>query len=141
VTTGAIAASVVQNAVFDLLNVAGFTALATNGIHTDVPQGTPFPFAWLTFGSPIEDPLDTFGRLGAIVHVELHVYSSYEGDDEALDVLNKGTELTHHSQLTISGWSVPYVDRQPPSLVIEDFNGTAIRHGIAPFDVYATKDN
>lgn len=139
-TTGAVGASLIQDAVYDALNVASFTALATGGVWTDVPQGTAYPLAWLTFATPAEEPQDTFGKIGVIEHLELHVYSLYEGDDEALDILSKACELAHHGNLTISGWSVPFVDRQSSDLLIEDFNGRAMRHGVLRIDVHAFKD-
>lgn len=135
-------ASLVQDAAFDVLNVAVFaTTLLGGRFFTDVPQNTPFPLGWLAFGDPMEEPLDTFGRAGSLVHLELHVYSAYEGDDECIDILSKAYELLHHAPLSVSGWTVPYVGRQLGSLVVEDFNGRAIRHGVARFDVHARRDS
>ena len=139
-TTATAAASPVQNGAFDVLNVASFTALASGGFYTDVPQGTAFPSAWLAFGDPAEDPLDTFGKTGAVVHLELHVYSTYEGDDECLDILSKGVELLHHQSITASGWTVPLVGRAFLGIAVEDFNGQALRHGIARLDVTAFRN-
>lgn len=140
------AASLIQAAAFTTLNVASFaTDLLDERLYTDVPQasdviadtGAQFPSAWLTFADPMEEPLDTFGRGGSIVHLELHVYSKYEGDDECIDILSKAYELLHHSNLTVSGWEVPFVHRLQGSLSIEDYNGEVLRHGIARVDVHA----
>ena len=76
--------------------------------------------------------MDTFGRIGARCRVELHIYSQYEGDDQALDIVQKAVELTHHAALTVAGWSVANVVRAPVTLFVEDVNGIATRHAIAP---------
>lgn len=140
-TTATFASSLVQDAAFDALNVAALTALATAGVYTNVPQGSGFPVAWLTFGDPMEEPLDTFGRAGAVVHLEVHAFSDYAGDDECIDILSKAVELLHHSNLSVTGWSVPYVGRQLGNIGIEDFNGRTLRHGIARIDVHARRDS
>lgn len=140
--TATLAASPVQDAAFDLLNVTAFaTDLLGGRFYTDVPQGTAFPQAWLTFGDPMEEPLDTFGRAGAIVHLELHAFSTYAGDDECLDILSKAIELLHQSSLSVSGWSIPFVSRQAGHIGIEDYNGRVLRHGIVRVDVHARRDS
>lgn len=139
-TTATVASSPVQDGAFDVLNVAAFTALASGGFFTDVPQGTAFPLAWLAFGDPAEEELDTFGKTGAVVHLELHAYSTYEGDDECLDMLSKGVELLHHQGITAAGWTVPHIGRAFVSIAVEDFNGRALRHGIARMDVTAFRN-
>lgn len=132
-TVGTSAIGPVLDAVYAALNVAGFTALSTNGVWNDVPQNTSFPFTWITPGDPAEEPLDTFGKIGASCRVEVHVYSQYEGDDEATDIVLKATELLHHVALGIAGWNTLIVTREPVSLLVEDVDGVATRHAIAPF--------
>jgi hypothetical protein len=140
--TATFAGSVIQDAAHDaLVGSAAFMALVGSRLYTDVPQGTPFPLAWLTFGDPMEEPLDSFGRAGGIVHLELHAFSDYEGDDECIDILSQGIEVLHHAALTVSGWSVPLVNRAMGNIGIEDFNGRIVRHGIARIDVFARRDS
>ena len=136
--TATIAASDVQNAAFDLLaaNAAFFTTALGERFYTDVPQGTVFPQAWLTFEGDLESPNGTFGRCGAIVHLTLHIYSTYEGDAEALGIMKQATEI-FNAGLSVSGWSTPWINRSmTPTWAVEDFNGIALRHGRKPFDVY-----
>ena len=126
-----------QDAVYDALNVSAFTTVAS--VWTDVPQGTPFPYAWLTWGDPAEEPQDAFGRLAVVSHLELHVFSSYEGDDEALDLLHTAAGLLHHGALTVTGWAVPYVGRTGATLSVVEFNGLPLRIGILRVNVHAVK--
>lgn len=140
-TTGAIVGSLVQDAVYDALNVAAMTALATGGVHTDVPQDTAFPYVWLTWGDPAEEPMDTFGRLGVISHLEVQAVSDYEGDDQVLDMLNKVAELLHHSNLSVAGWSVPFVRRKSADVRVMDFEGVPLRVGTLLVDVHAIKNS
>lgn len=133
--TGVVAASPVQAALYAVLNVASLTALATGGLYSDVPQGSTFPLAWLTFGDPAEEQAGTFGKFGAIVHVDLHVYSRYEGDDECLDILSKAYELVNHAALTVTGFTAPRVEMGSVTIAVEELNDKAIRHGIGRFEV------
>lgn len=138
--TGGLACSPIQDVAFDALNVAAFaTTLLGGRLYTDVPQGTAYPLAWLTFDDPSETEEHTFGAYGAVVHLEVHVFSAYEGDDEVADILSKAIELLHHQALTPTGWTVPLVTARPATIVVEEFNGTPLRHGIARFDVHARK--
>jgi hypothetical protein len=138
--TATLAESVVQDTAFDALNVASMQALVSTRIYSDVPQPPSFPFVWLTFADPSSDAVDTFGQAGAVVHIEVHAYSDYEGDDECADILSKAAELLHHSALAPTGWSVPLVIRDSASIVVEDYNGRAVRHGILRVDVHARKN-
>jgi hypothetical protein len=133
VTTGKSPLDTVLNAVFDALNVAAFTALSTGGLYNDVPQGVSYPLSWVTPGNPAEEPADTFGKIGAVCRVELHVYSQYEGDTEATDLVNKAHELLHHVALSLTGYACLNVVRDPVQWSVEDHNGVATRHAVAPY--------
>jgi hypothetical protein len=135
VTVGTSAMGAVMTAVYAALNVAAFTNLSTGGVFNDVPQDNRFPFTWITPGDPAEEPLDTFGKIGATCRVDVHVYSQYEGDDQATDIVLKATELLHHVALSIAGWATLIVVREPVALVVEDVDGVATRHAIAPFTI------
>lgn len=135
--TATLGASDVQNAAFDLLAAdATFMALVSNRFYTDVPQGTDFPQAWLTFNGDLETANGTFSRYGAIVHLVLHVYSTYEGDAEALAIMKRAVQV-FNAGVSVSGFSTPWVNRSiAPSWAVEDFNAIALRHGIKPIDVF-----
>lgn len=139
-TTGALASSVLQDAAFDALNVAAFTALSTGGVFTDVPQDTAFPYTWLAFGDPAEDPVnETFGRLGVVVHLEVQAFSDYQGDDQVIDILDKAAELLHHVNLTVTGWAVPYIGRTVSTIQLVEINGVPVRIGTLRLDAHLIK--
>ncbi len=141
--TSTVVASPVQNGAYDALaaNTAFFTTALGGRCYTDVPQRTAFPLAWLTFEDPMETPLSTFGRVGRVTHLALHVYSAYEGDDQALDLMQQASEVLD-AGFAVSGWQVVWVNAEMAhTLTVEDVNGQAIRHGILRVDVHAFKDS
>jgi hypothetical protein len=140
--TSTVVASPVQNGAYDALaaNATFFTTQLGGRFYTDVPQGTAFPLAWLAFEDPIETANGTFGKVGRITHLALHVYSDYEGDDQALDIMQQAVEVLD-AGFAVSGWSVVWVNGEKPhSLTVEDYNGRAVRHGIVRVDVHAFKN-
>lgn len=106
VVIGANPASLVQRAVYALLNVPAFLALSPL-VDTTIPQGSATPYTWLTFGDPQWSPEhQTFGRLGGVVRLKAKVYSTFEGDKEVTNILSKASELLNDQPLTVTGWQV-----------------------------------
>jgi hypothetical protein len=141
VIIGANPASLVQRAVFALLNVAAFTALSPI-VDTTIPQGTATPYTWLTFGDPQWDASSTtFGRLGGIVRLKAKVYSSAEGDREATNILAKASELLNHQPLTVTGWSVVMVDALIATLDSVEVDDQIWRVGELDIDVHLMKNS
>lgn len=134
-TTGKLALNAVIDGVYDTLNVTAFTDLSTAGVHNDVPQDTGFPVTWLAPGDPPEDPFDTFGKIGAICHLDLNIYSQYEGDKEALAIAAKATQLLHHVAPSVTGFTVINLIREPLRWTYLDIDGVATRHLVAPFAI------
>ena len=81
-------------ATYGALNVSAFTNLATGGLYNHVPQASSFPYARIDAASEIRD--DHFGQPGKSVLVQVHVFSQYRGDLEALDIVSKAIELLHY---------------------------------------------
>lgn len=122
-------------AVYAALHVNGYTTLSTGGVFNDVPQGTAFPFTWIAKGEPPEEPYDTFGKIGAICRVDVHIYSQYAGDSESEAMVEKATQLLHHVALAISGWETLNVVREPTRFDLVEIDGVTTRHTVAPFAI------
>lgn len=123
----------VLDAVFDALNVAGMTALVT-GVYTFVPQATALPY--VRIDSPVESRLDTMGRAGKTVSVQVHAFSDYQGPTKAALILSKAVELLHYATLTVSGHSVIAVQYQGGvDAGDEVINGVPVYHYVGTFDV------
>jgi hypothetical protein len=141
--TSTVFASPIQNGAYDALaaNVAFYTTALAGRLYTDVPQSTPFPIVWLTFEDPMETPQSAFGRVGRVTHLALHVYSDYGGDDQALDLMQQAIEILD-AGFAVPGWSVVWVHAElPQTITVEEYNGRALRHGIARVDVHAFKES
>lgn len=124
----------VTDAVFDALNVAGMTALATAGVFTNVPQGTAFPY--VRIDSPVESRLDTMGRAGKTVSISVHAFSNYAGPTKAAEMLSKAVELLHYAALTVAGHSVIAVQYQGGNDAGDEIvNGVTVYHYVGTFDV------
>jgi hypothetical protein len=59
---------------------AGVSAIATGGVYNNVPQGTAFPY--LEVSCPSDRPVDTCGRFGAELLVDVKAVSQAFGDQE-----------------------------------------------------------
>jgi len=86
----------VSAALYGALNVAALTALAPGGVCDDVAQNTGFPFVLLEV---TETPRPAFGTQPGIagatstIDLRVHVYSQYQGLQEAQAILAKVVEL------------------------------------------------
>lgn len=134
-TTGKVALNTVLDGVYDTLNVAAYTDLSTAGIFNDVPQDTGFPVTWIAPGEPPEEPFDTFGKIGAVCRLNLNIYSQYEGDKEAIAIVNMATQLLHHVSVSLTGFTAINLVREPLRWNYLDIDGVATRHLIAPFAI------
>lgn len=124
----------VLEAIYDALNVAAMTTLATGGVHTDVPQATAFPY--VRIDSPVEGRLDTMGRAGKTVSVQVHAFSDYQGPTKAAAILSKAVELLHYAAISVAGHSTIAVQYQGGvDAGDETVNGVTVYHYVGTFDV------
>jgi hypothetical protein len=124
----------VTEAVYDALNVAGMTALATGGVFTNVPQATAFPYVRIE--SPVESRFDTMGRAGKELSISVHVFSTYAGPTQAAVILSKAIELLHYQALTIAGHDTVTVQYESGQDVGDEvINGVTVYHYVAVFNV------
>lgn len=124
----------VLTALYTALNVAGMTALATGGVYTNVPQKTAFPYVRLD--SPTENRLDTMGRAGKTVSVQVHIFSDNSGPTQAAGILSKAIELLHYQTISVTGHTVLAVQYQTGfDAGDEVINGVSVYHYVGIFDV------
>lgn len=99
-----LAMSPVTAALATKLNVAAMTALATGGVHDDIPQDTALPLTWIEVFEPQD--VRGFGTGGfPRVDIRLHHFSAYEGTKELQQMAAKGIELLRDQALTVSGYN------------------------------------
>lgn len=124
----------VTEAIYDALSVAGMTALATGGVHTFVPQATALPY--VRIDSPVESRMDTMGRAGKTVSVNVHAFSDNEGPTIAAQILSKAVELLHYATLTVAGHTTVAVQYQGGNDAGDEIvNGVTVYHYVGTFDV------
>jgi hypothetical protein len=124
----------VTDAVHGALDVSGMTALATGGVYTNVPQAPTFPY--VRVGQPTENRMDTMGRAGKTVSIQVHIFSDNTGPTQAAGILSKAIELLHYQALTVSGHSTMAVQYQTGfDAGDEVINGVTVYHYVAIFDV------
>lgn len=71
------------------------------GIYDEVPEGAAFPYVDL--GEATATPLGAHDRFGARTVETLHVWSTYHGYAEALDITNDLVRLLDHQTLIVDG--------------------------------------
>jgi hypothetical protein len=92
---------VVTSALYGLLESAGLSA----NVYRYVPQKPAFPY--VTIKSGTENRLDTFGRAGKSLLLQVHVHTSsaqYAGDGQALAILAAIHAATNYAKPTLAGF-------------------------------------
>lgn len=130
--------SPVSVGVYNLLNVAGMTALVGTRIYDDVPQAPTFPFLWYEVRE--NKDMRGFGT-GAFpeVEIQLHAFSQYEGAKEAQDITAKGIELLRDQPLSVTGYAqAGRIFYDPPAVLLpnEIIAGVKCREMVARFRTY-----
>lgn len=83
--------SAIATALYAALNVDDLLALAPGGVHDDVPQAPTFPFVLLDLQATFTGGLGTTWSRGNgcwELPLRLHIYSQYEGWQEAQHILS-----------------------------------------------------
>ena len=129
----------VAEAIYGLLNVSGMTALATGGIYDDVPQDTDFPVVWYTVRE--SDIPGTFGQVFFACRVGVHVFSQYQGSQQAQTIINKAVELLRNQTPSMSNFTaLELIHWSSTGLPDEDINGVKTKHLMAEFQVVVSED-
>jgi hypothetical protein len=96
----------VQAAIYATLTVDSQLMGLVKGVFDDVEKNQQLPY--ITFGQHAEFRLDTFDKIGKEVETELHIWSSYKGFKESLDIINRINSLLDYQALSVSGNTLVY---------------------------------
>jgi hypothetical protein len=132
------ATAAIQTAIYGVLNAdATLLALATGGVHNDIPDGQAYPHVLIS--KTVETPWHTFGGptsgLGWKDIVRIHTYSRYQGDKEALEIHNRIVSLLNFQPLSVSGYSASIVEYESLRVFVEDIEKIETRHLVTEFCV------
>jgi len=131
------AISAVQTAIYSTLHGDSTLLALVTGIFNDVPEGQLYPY--IQIGTATEKPWDTFGGastgIGWDDTVTVHVWSRYQGDSEALAILNRVVTLLNHVSLTVTGYGTVIIFSDQTRVLIEQVDKIETRHIAAIFRV------
>jgi hypothetical protein len=124
----------IQTAIFSTLNGdATLTALCT--VHNDVPESQEYPH--IEIGSATEKPWHTLGGasvgIGWNATVTIHIWSRYQGDVEALTILDRVVALLNFTTLTVSGYPTVITEYDQARVLVQDVDKVETRHVAAIF--------
>ena len=121
--------------VYTALNVSSVTALATGGVHNELPPTPTYPCVRLwARGKPV-GPLA--GHSVWEAEVEVWIYSLYSGDQQALAIAEVVGGLLHYQPLTTPGWTTILVAWEDLfSAADEDLGGQALKAWVLSFTVH-----
>ncbi len=128
----------IQTAVYGVLSAdATLMTLATGGVHNDVPDGQAYPHILISRAT--ERPWHTFGGastgLGWKDLVRVHIYSRYQGDKEALEILERVVTLLNFQALSVSGYTSALVEYEQGRVLVEAIEKIETRHIVGEFSV------
>lgn len=128
----------IQAAVYALLNGDATLLGLVEGVFNDVPDSTAYPHVLI--GNAHETPWDTFGTAttgrGKRVLLRVHIYSQYQGDLEALQILDRVVMLLDNQTLTVTGYGTVLTTYHQGRVLIEDVEKVETRHIPAEFLVW-----
>lgn len=132
------ATRLIQTAIYGVLNGdATLLALATGGVHNDIPDGQGYPHVLISRAT--ETPWHTLGGASSGIGwkniIRIHVYSRYAGDTEAMQIHERIVALLNFQPLTVAGYSSAIVDYEQMRLLVEDIEKIETRHLVGEFCV------
>lgn len=120
-----------------LIADATLAALATGGIHNDIPEAQAFPHVLI--GHASETPAHTFGGpsmgIGWTNVIRVHVYSRYQGDAEALQIHKRIVALLNFQPMTVAGYSTADCECESMRMMVQDLRKVETRHLVSEFRV------
>ncbi len=131
-----LALSPVSVGIYTLLNVAGLTALATGGVHDNLPQGRTLPAVWYEV---LERDVRGFGTGGLPeVTLRVHTFSTYEGLKEAQAINQKVIQLLRDQVVTVSGYRQAGLIFYDETILLPDelLNGVKVKELVSNFRIY-----
>ena len=109
----------IEKAMKDLLEAnSGFMTACKGGVHNWVPEKPTYPYARL--GDAFEQKFNTFGRNGKTTEVVLHIFSQYNGDYEAQNLVNLADNILDDATLNLTGWTPVLISWESTEIVTDD---------------------
>jgi hypothetical protein len=106
-------------------------------VVNDVVDGQAYPYVQVSHAH--EKPWHTFGGrttgIGWQVIVRLHIYSRYEGDDQALRILERMVTVLNFATLTVTGYTSVCCEYLTGRVLVQDVDKIETRHIPAEFKV------
>ncbi len=123
-------------AVAGAIDVPAVTSVAVGGVHDDTPESPTYPWIRVTARAKPIGPIaaQTIWRCD----VEIHVYDQYQGDSQALGLVNTIVGLLHYQALTVEGWTAILASLDDEGfypLPPEEIAGQVTREWVVPFTV------
>jgi hypothetical protein len=128
----------IQTAIYGVLSAdSSLLTLATGGIHNDVPDGQDYPHvliskasetAWHTLGGPS-------AGIGWKNIIRIHVRSRYQGDYEALQILERVVALLNFQALTVTGYTKVICEYEGSKVLVQDIDKIETRNVVGEFCV------
>ena len=138
------ATRVIQEAIYGVLSadatLAGLSL--TEGtdavvVYNDVPEGAPYPHVLMTKAS--ETQWHALGGTSAGVGwkniIRLHVRSRYQGDREALRIVERVVALLNFQDLAVTGFSSAICECEGTKVLVQDIDKIETRSAVAEFCV------
>jgi hypothetical protein len=129
----------VEAAITSLIEAdATFISRCAGGIVNYEAQGQVYPFVLVSLAH--ERPWNTMGGRdagnGREMLVPLHVYSRYEGEREALLILERLVELLDLATIAVAGYGTVIIEYMSGRVLVEDRNKLETRHIPAVFTAW-----
>lgn len=132
------ATRLIQTAIYGVLSAdTTLLALATGGIHNDVPDGEEYPHVLISKATETAWHTQGGGDVGIGWKniIRIHVYSRYQGDLEALEIHDRIVALLNYQPLSVSGYATVMVEYEQMRVMVEDIKKLETRHLVEDFCV------
>ena len=129
----------VSEAVYAALNVSGLTSLV-GGLHESVPQSPTYPFVWWQLRET--DTTGTFTQVFKTCDLSVHCFSTYQGSQEAQQVISKVVELLRGASLSPTAHTALIVTHEGTRAMADkrSASGELVKHLVAEFELLVSEN-
>ena len=124
----------IQTAIYALLS-GDIALMALTTVFNDVPQGAAYPHVQIASGT--ERAWHTMGGMTAGIGwndtITLHIWSRYQGDLQALAILERLVALLNFTPIVVSGYPTVIAELDNARVLVEDVDKVETRHVPAIF--------
>jgi Protein of unknown function (DUF3168) len=96
----------IQKAVYDKMVAYAALVAAVEGIYDDIPASESFPYIFI--GRHTTDRFNTFDKQGKNMVLQIFIYSQYQGNKQALEILDLVIEALDYQTFTIATQTLVY---------------------------------